>query len=176
MKRLFFIITLISAALAATAQNRPVEIRDDIAEAEIDGEEYTVFSYTQKDGTFGYWLGLGDIDRIPGKLFFLNEVNETCIYLGATAEEALSTLDTIVACFDMGDKKREFPAMMSIGRPLMYSGTAECFVIKGLLSKRLCFRFTHEDYTTDSYLKKSGAKNLRGTFKFNARKELKSGN
>ena len=175
MKRIIILIAFSLAAFGAAAQHRPVEIRDDIVEAESNNEEYTIFSYTQKDGSFGYWLGLGDVDRIPGKIFVFDDFTETCIYLGATAAEALSTLDTIVACFTMGDKTREFPAMMSIGRPLMFSGTAECFVQKGLLGKRLCFRFTHENYTTESCLNKSGAKNLRSTFKFNARKELKNG-
>ncbi|MBP5516282.1 MAG: hypothetical protein J6X86_04950 [Bacteroidales bacterium] len=174
MKRNFLFIAFVLAVLGATAQNRPVEIRDDIVEAENNGESYTVFSYTLKDGSFGYWLGLGDVDHIPGSIFVFDGVTETCIYLGATATEALATLDTIVECFDMGDQTREFPAMMSIGLPLVFNGTATCFVQKQLIGKRLCFRFTHEGYTTESFLNRAGAKNVRNTFKFNARKELKT--
>lgn len=177
-KTLFICMAFVLASLCATAQNPKIgaEIRDDIVEAESNGNEYTIFFYKQKDGTCGYWLGLGGVDNIPGSPIVFDQVTETCIYLGATAADALATLDDIVASFKMPlTEKRDFPAMLAVGRPLAINGTAACFVQKVLFGRRLCFRLTHEKYTTDSYLTKSGAKNLRSTFKFNARKALKEG-
>lgn len=175
MKRIFLIIALVVVAACSMAQDNRVCVRDEIAEAGADDKEYTIFTYTWKDGTFGYYLGLGGTDRIPGSPIVYDRVTETCIYLGATATEALATMDTIIECFKMErGVTREFPAAMAVGRPLMHRGTATCRVQNQLFGKRLIFRFTKDDYTTESNLIRSGAKSIRGTFKFNARKELKN--
>ena len=170
-------IVMTLACLGATAQNRPVEIRDDVAEAEFNGNDYTIFSYTMKDGSFGYYLGLGGYVNIPGTPLAVDGITETCIFLGTTAAEALATLDTIVACFDMeSGATRDFPAMLAIGRPLKNDGIAVCSVQKLIFSKSLCFRFVNGDYKTESYITKSTVKSLRTSFKFNMRKELKNNN
>lgn len=175
MKRFFFTLAFVFMALCSMAQGNRVCIRDEVAENETNNKDYTIFTYTWKDGTFGYYLGLGAPDNIPGSPIVFDEVTETCIYLGASATEALAMMDTIISCFNMGKGvSREFPAAMAVGRPLMHRGNATCYLQKLLFGKRLAFRFTQNGYTTETFLIRSGAKMIRSSFKFNARKELKN--
>ena len=102
-----FILSLSACmALTAMAQDQPVGIRVDASEYEVnDEEQYTIFSYLDESGVYGYYLSLAHNDD---KLTFFTEgtstsigvVDEVCMWLGADREAAFAMMDTLLALFD----------------------------------------------------------------------------
>jgi len=177
MKRIFICIALVLATFGVMAQTKTSGIRNEVTKIEGDdnGKEFSIFSYTSKDIPFGYWLGLGEVNNNLGFPFVFEGVTETCIYLGSNSTEVVATLDSLLNCFSLGTDTREFPAMMAVGRPLKHKGMAVCSVERRFIFKRLCIRFTHQGYTTESFLTKSEVKYLRRGFLFNEQKEQNTG-
>ena len=90
MKRSIMIaVVTIMATMTIQAQNIPTGMRMEIAESEGDKTEFSIFSYKDEDGTFGYYLGLGRVlhilplfrDDITDASF--DDIKETCIWLGS---------------------------------------------------------------------------------------------
>lgn len=173
MKRIVLTLALAVAALFAVAQNQPSGIRMEIAEATVNEERYCIFTYADADGTFGYYLSLGHEEEsfsIGGGFGTIgaSRYDETCLYLGATRNEALAMLDTLLSFYD-----REpgtvvaVPARMSTGGERMGQDiSVECEVHKKLLGgKRLVFRFPSGRRTGEVYLGKSTVKQLRWSLK-----------
>ena len=91
MKRFLLVLAAIMATLSPQAQQKeiPANIRLEVAEAEQDNAQYSIFIYKDDDGTFGYYLGLGGsggvfaITENDNVSFSIQDVRETCIWLGA---------------------------------------------------------------------------------------------
>ena len=171
-------ILLLLGALAlgtANAQNQPAGMRVEVAETETDHGEYSIFTYkdTDEDDTFGYYLSLGRVadflgaDEILGMQ--VQNIHEVTIRLGATTDEALATIASILDLFGKDvDTTVEFQGRAAtngfqLGEPV----TATCTVVKKMLGgKRLQFLFPEGKRQARAYLSKSVLKELRTELKF----------
>ena len=172
MKKLF--IAFVCALVAATsfAQNLPSGIRDEIVEISENEDQYTVFGYKDQDGTFGYYLSLGHVYPILEILSedssaSISNIEETCLYMGATKEDIIPFLDSLLEMIDQEPgATAKFPCRKSnrVGM-LTESGTATAMVVKRFLqTKRLSFIFTSGSHTVEADLTKSTIKSLRTSF------------
>ena len=169
-KCLMIIAATMMAAMSASAQNIPAGMRMEVAEAETDNSEYSIFTYKDDDETFGYYLGLGRVinyvsifrDDITDMAF--EDIKETCIWLGATYDEAYATLDDILDLFGKDvDTTVEFKGRAATGGDrLGEPNTSVCVVQKKPLGgKRLLFRFNCGKRQAETYLGKTVVKELR---------------
>lgn len=163
-------------AMSAQGQkNQPVGMRVEVAEAETDNGEYSIFTYkdTDEDDSFAYYLSLGRLTDFLGADEILGlqvqNVHEVTIRLGATTDEALATIATILDLYDKDvDTTVEFQGRAAtngfkLGEPV----TATCTVVKKALGgKRLQFLFPEGNRQGRAYLSKSMLKTLRTNFKF----------
>lgn len=171
MKRILTVIALAIVTLSAFAQkNTPAGMRMEIVEIEQDDNEFSIFTYKDDDGTVGYYLSLGHVYRLlevtrnDESDFTLDHVNETCLFLGADAEEASATIETLMELFDAPlATVKEFPCRLSTGAErLGEPATTSCSVVKRLLQgKRLCFMFQSGGHTVQADLTKPALKSLR---------------
>lgn len=159
-------------ALPSQAQNQPAGMRMEVAEAETDKGEYSIFTYVDEDGTFGYYLSLGRTSAFLGADEILGmqvkNYDETTISLGATYDEALATLDRLVELYDKDlDTTVELPGRAATkGVQLGEPTTSQCTVVKKPLGgKRLQFVFTYGKHTAHAYLTKQVVKELRSELK-----------
>lgn len=172
------ILLLAAAALMAAtstfAQNQPAGMRVEVAEAETDNGEYSIFTYkdTDEDDSFGYYLGLGRVtdflgaDEILG--MELQNIHEVTIRLGATTDEAMATIASILDLYDKDvDTTVKFSGRAATnGFQLGDSVTSTCIVVKKPLGgKRLQFLFPSGNRQARCYLQKSVLKELRTNFK-----------
>lgn len=176
MKRILTIIALVIVTLPAFAQKQksiPAGMRMEICEAEQNDNAYSIFTYKDEDGTFGYYLSLGRVYRLlevttDNSNMTLDHVNETCLLLGSTADEAAASLDALFEMFDapVGTVK-DYPCRLTTGaESLGDSSVATCMVVKRLLEgKRLNFLFKRGNHTVSADLTKSAIKTLRWNFK-----------
>ena len=166
------------AAMSVNAQNQPAGMRVEVAEAETDHGEYTIFTYkdTDEDVSFGYYLSLGRVTDFLGadEIFGMEvqNIHEVTIRLGATTEEALATIGAILDLYGKDvDTTVEFQGRAAtngfqLGEPV----TTTCMVVKKPLGgKRLQFLFPEGQRQGRAYLSKSTLKELRTNFKFDIR-------
>ena len=184
MKQILFIMTAILVMgfhfSSATAQSIPTGMRIEMASHEDDDEEFEIFAYKDQDGTFGYYLSLGQITKLMDIIIdpqFTNtsfdDIKETCLCLGATPEEAFATIDSLLELYDKEvGTTVEFPCRASLGvNKLGAADTTTCVVKKKPLGgKRLQFLFTCGNRRAESYLYKSVLKSLRQEFRRSERK------
>ena len=179
MKKLLTMLVLGVMTLSTVqAQNQPAGMRVEIADAETDHGEYTIFSYkdTDDNDSFGYYLSLGRVadflgaDEILG--MEVQNIHEVTIRLGANTEEALATIGTILDLYDKDiDTTVEFQGRAAtsgfkLGEPV----TTTCTVVKKMLGgKRLQFLFPEGKRQARAYLSKSVLKELRTNFKIDIR-------
>ena len=160
---------------AAQAQNQPTGMRVEVAEAETDHGDYSIFTYkdTDDDDSFGYYLSLGRVSDFLGADEFLGmevkNLHEVTVRLGGTTDEALATIGTILDLYDKDlDTTVEFSGRAAtsgfkLGEPV----TTTCTVVKKTLGgKRLQFLFPEGKRQGRAYLSKSTLKELRTDFKF----------
>jgi hypothetical protein len=173
MKRIFTIIAFACITLFAFSQNIPAGMRMELTEVEENNNEYSIFTYKDQDGTFGYYMSLGhvyhllEIIRDDVTDMSLDHIEETCLWLGANPEEALATIEALLEMLDKPEgTTAEYPCRISTGAGrLGDSSTAFCFVVKRLLQgKRLCFHFQVRNHTAEADLTKSAIKSLRWNF------------
>ena len=177
MKRQLFILLLSTMTLgtASAQHNQPTGMRVEVAEAETDHGEYSIFTYQDSEdvGTFGYYLSLGRITDFLGADEILGmevkNLHEVTIRLGATTNEALATIEAILELYDKDlDTTVEFPGRAAtsgfrLGDPV----TATCMVVrKPIGGKRMQFIFPEGKHQARAYLSKSVLKQLRTNFKF----------
>ena len=120
-KRIFFrmMVTVLLSTIAFGTINaqtkQPVGMRMEVAEAETDHGDYSVFTYkdTNDDDTFGYYMSVArtnkalEGDEILG-MEVLN-IKEFAIWLGNNCDDALSTLDSILDLYSKDlDTSTEF--------------------------------------------------------------------
>ena len=173
MKQILISIALAFMTLFAFSQNIPAGMRMELAEVGEDNNQYSVFSYLDEDGTFGYYMGIGHEiplleifrDDITDALF--NHIDETCLWMGNTADEASAFLDSLMEMFDEENGTiREFPCRLSTGAEMLGdSSVANCIIVKRFLqAKRLCFQFRSGNHTAEADVTKSSLKSLRWSF------------
>lgn len=161
-------------AMSVNAQKQPAGMRVEVAEAETDHGEYSIFTYkdSNEDDSFGYYLSLGRVadflgaDEILG--MEVQNIHEVTIRLGATTDEALATIGSILDLYDKDvDTTMEFQGRAAtngfqLGEPV----TTTCTVVKKMLGgKRLQFLFPEGKRQGRAYLSKSTLKELRTNFK-----------
>ena len=171
MNRILYFIALLLVSFAATAQSHVAGIRSEVAEVTVNDEDvYTLFTYTDDDGTFGYYLSLGHVDErfsLGGRLgtFSFSSFDEVCLCMGADRDEAFASFDTLLALFDREPGTViELPARVSkhavsLGQHI----DVACEVRKKLLGgRRLWFYFPSDSGREGVvYLNKSSVKQLR---------------
>lgn len=145
-------------------------MRMEIAEDEDGDNEFSIFTYKDDDGTFGYYLSLGRVFRVMDILFDGNtdtsfdHIDEVCLCLGATAEQAKVSLELLLSYFDEDiNTIAEFPARMStgaekLGKPTIINCVVKKKFIKG---KYLQFNFVSGKHSAEADLSKSTVKFLK---------------
>jgi len=177
MKRILLLaVTAMMTVLNGNAQNIPVGIRMEVAESEGDKSEYSIFTYKDEDGSFGYYLSLGRItsfleaDEILG--MSVENIKEMCICLGSTSDEAFAALDSIIDLYNLEvETSVELQGRTTTdGGRLGEPTTSVCTVKKKPLGgKRLEFLFSCGSRQGRVYLTKSVVKELRMEFRMDKR-------
>ena len=154
--------------------NMPVGMRMEVAECGSDDNTYSIFSYKDDDGTVAYYMSLGreyNLLEVEGGIlgnFTLDHIDEFCLNIGQTPEEAIAYLDTLLTLFDMEKGTAfEFPCRLaSWGGKLGEPSVATCVVVKRFLQgKRLCFQFKSGNRLAETDLTKMAVKSLRLSMK-----------
>ena len=165
------VFTLSFDTFQASAKDIPAGVRMEIAETEDDDNVFTLFTYKDKEGGFAYYLGLGkeyniseklDIELLGGTLSVSN-IDEVCLCLGVTPEEAKASLNVILSFFDEdANTIAEWPARMSTGSEVLGKPTIiHCVVKKKLIGgKHLKFQFVSGKHSAEADLSKSTVKFL----------------
>ena len=163
-----FMLTL--DAFTASAKDKALGMKLEIVETDDDDNQFSIFTYQEKDGPIAYYMGVGnefnfsevfDIEILGGSL---SQIDEVCLYLGATADEALATIDEMLALYDKNvDDIFEFQGCKITGSgQLGDPTTVTCVVKKKFLSgKFLRFYFVSGKHNAESDLGKSTLKFLR---------------
>ena len=175
MKKLLTMLLLSTIALGTVqAQKQPAGMRVEVADAETDNGEYSIFTYkdTDEDDSFGYYLSLGRVTDFLGADEILGmevkNLHEVTIRLGGSTDEALTTIGTILDLYDKDvDTTAEFSGRAATnGFQLGEAVTSTCVVVKKTLGgKRLQFLFPEGQRQGRAYLSKSVLKELRANFK-----------
>ena len=172
MMKILLVILLLALTIAPNVRaqkDSPVGMRMEISESGRDNCSYSLFTYKDEDGTFGYYLSLGGGNLMlsitsDNSEFSISDFRETCLWLGATADEAFAMLDTLLALYDkeVGTVK-EFRGRTTAGADYLTDVNSNtCIVKKKLLGgRRLQFSFVSGRYTCEIYLPKSVVKELR---------------
>lgn len=166
---LAFLAAVLLAVLPVCAQNYTPGVRYESTEISVNDEVYTVFSYTDDDGSFGYYLSIAHVDEIlsvstPRSSASISNIYEACLWLGNSRDEALHFLDEMLSLFEQeAGTVREMPARMTtLSDRLGDDIQLVCEVKKKLLGgKRLLLYFPVGRYEGQTYLNKSTVKQLR---------------
>ena len=169
MKRILTTLVLACMTLFAVAQNIPVGMKMEVAEVGQDDNEYSIFSYKDPDGTFGYYLSVGHVFQLLELLFDNSSssfglVDETCLVMGETLDDASAFLDTLLEMLEEAPgTMADFPCRLSTGADQLFvPSTANAIVVKRFLqAKRLCFHFVSGSHTAEVDLTRSAIKSLR---------------
>ena len=169
MKRILTTLVLACVLTSAWAQDFPAGMRNEIVEIEQNEDEYSLFTYKDEDGAFGYYLSLGRVFPILEAEIFggqtsISHMDETCLCLGATKEEALATIEQLLALLEepAGTTAAFQCRRSSGGERLSVPDQANCVVVKRFLQgKRLNFQFVSGGHTADVDLTRSTLKTLR---------------
>ena len=103
MRKLWTMLLLSTLTMSAVyaQKSHPVGVRMEVAEAETERGEYSIFTYKDADDTFGYYLGVSrstdtlGTDNVLG--FDMSGFREIAIWLGATSDEAMSAHSFLVS-------------------------------------------------------------------------------
>lgn len=175
MKKKIMILLLSAMTMtAAHAQSQPAGMRVEVAEAETDHGDYSIFTYkdSEADDSFGYYLGLGRTAKFLGADEILgleiHNLHEVTIWLGSDTDEAMAALASLLDLYGKAVettvefKGRAATNGFKLGDPV----TTICVVKKKLIGgKRLEFFFPEGKHIAHVYLPKSVVKELRTTFK-----------
>ena len=180
MKRLFAFFFSSLIATVVLAQNGPVGVRMERASVGEDDWEYTLFSYRDADGTFGYYLGVGvefnllEVFRDDIKDMTFGHVDEVCIWLGPDRAAAMETIDRMLSWYD-AEIGTIFPlearGVNGGGETLDGPIKADCILVKRILQgRRLCFNFVSGTHTARADLKRGALKTLKRIFAYEGRR------
>ena len=184
MKKNFLLILAALIWMCSTSVSsqtkQPKGMRMEVAEAETDKGDYTIFTYIDNDDTFGYYLSLVretdflGADEILG--IEVKNVSETTIWLGATADDAFATIDNILTLYEKDlETTAEFQGRdTKNGTHLGDGNIVKCKVVKKTLGgKRLEFFFPQGNRIAHAYLTKQVLKELRSEFKMSKKLQPK---
>ena len=174
IKRLFLLLfgtLMLSAAYAQMKQ--PAGMRVEVAEAETDNGDYSIFTYMDSDAadSFGYFLSLGRVTDFLGSTEILGmevkNIHEVIVCLGSTTDEALATIGSMLDLYDEDvNTSVEFKSRAAGPSQLGDPVNSTCVVVKKPLGgKRLQFLFPSGEHQARCYLPKSVLKELRMNFK-----------
>ena len=174
MKKLVFgiITTLCFLFIQSTvAQNNiPVGMRIEVAECGSDDNTCSIFYYKDEDSSAAYYMSLGreyNIVYVESSIIgdlSVDHIDEFCLNIGQTADEAIAYLDTLLTIFEMETGTvLEFPCRTATwADKLGEHGVATCFVVKRFLQgKSLCFQFKSGNRIAQTDLSKMAVKSLR---------------
>ena len=174
MKRILLIaIVALLSEVKMQAQNIPAEMRMEVTSVEQDKNEFEVFTYKDKDGTFGYYLSLGRVVKLRNifvdpefTTVSFDHIDETCLYLGSTYDEAYKMLgDLLDLCKEELGTEKEFSMRASKGNGELLGDRyiTVCQVGKKPIvgGKRLEFFFAKGVFTCHLRLNKTAIKQLR---------------
>ena len=172
MKRIFLSLAIAFTTLSAFAQNQPAGIRMELFEVEENDNGFSLFTYKDDDGTFGYYMGVTrsfDILSIftDDSDSSFSHIDEACIWLGANAEEAQATLESMMTLLDAAPGTvAQFSSRRTAGAErLTVPDTVTATVVKPfILGKRLNFLFVSGSHTAEADLTRSTLKSLRSGF------------
>lgn len=147
--KLLILSLSVAMALTSAAQNEPVGVRMESSQIEVNEEEkYTVFSYLDDDGTYGYYLSLAYEQELLSVVSdhsssSIGVEDEVCLWLGGDREAAFAMLDTLLTFFDREPGTTvAMPARTCMGERLKDKIEINCVVQKKFLGgKRLVFHF-----------------------------------
>ena len=158
-------------AFSASAKDKTLGMKLEIVETDDNDSQFSIFTYQEeKGGPVVYYLGIGrefEASEVFGFEIFggsLSHIDESSLYLGATADEALASLDAILELFDKDvDFETEFPGRLTTGSgQLGDPTTVACVVKKKFLSGIfLRFYFVSGKHNAEADLGKSSLKFLR---------------
>ena len=165
------IFTLTLNAFTASAKGLNSGMKLEIVETDDNDSQFSIFTYQEeKGGPVVYYLGIGrefEASEVFGFEIFggsLSHIDECALYIGATADEALASLDTLFDLFDKDvDFETEFPGRLTTGSGQLGDPTTiACEVKKKVLSgKFLRFYFVSGKHNAEADLGKSSLKFLR---------------
>ena len=164
-----FMLTL--DAFSASAKDKALGMKLEIVETDDNDSQFSIFTYQEeKGGPVSYYMGSGrefEASEVFGFEIFggsLSHIDESAMYLGATADEALASLDALMELFDKDvDFETEFSGRLSTGTGQLGDPTTiACVVKKKFLSgKFLRFYFVSGKHNAEADLGKSSLKFLR---------------
>ena len=159
-------------AFCAVAKDKALGMKLEIVETEDNDNLFALFTYQDKDAPVGYYMGVGkEFDpsevfgfELLGGTLSVSHIDEVGLYLGATADEAMASLDAMLELFDKDvDFKAAFPGRLTTGSGQLGDATkVTCVVKKKFLSgKFLRFYYVSGTRNAESDLGKSTLKFLR---------------
>ena len=170
MLALVAIFTFTLGASSASAKDKGLGMKLEIVETEDNDNQFSIFTYQEKGGPVAYYMGVGhefDASEVFGFEIFggtISHIDEVALYLGATADEALASLDAMFGLYDNDvNFETEFPGRLTTGSGQLGDPTkVACVVKKKLLSgKFLRFYFVSGKHNAEADLGKSTLKFLR---------------
>lgn len=159
-------------AFSALAKDKALGMKLEIVETDDDDNLFALYTYQEQGGPVGYYMAVGkEFDpsevfgyELLGGTLSVSHIDEVGLYLGATAEEAMASLDVILKLFDNDvDFETEFPGRLTTGSGQLGEPTkVTCVVKKKFLSgKFLRFYYVSGTRNAESDLGKSTLKFLR---------------
>lgn len=173
MRRILVSLAAVFIAFSAYAQEIPAGMRMECASVEEDDNVFSVFSYKDNNGTFGYYLGFGRevelMDILRGDItdLSLSHRDEACLYMGETAEEAAAFLDSLKELREKDPGTTVvFPCRLTAGaEQLSVPSTATAVVVDRLFqAQRICFHFQSGSHSAETDLTRSTIKSLQALF------------
>lgn len=179
MRRFISIFICGFLAVSALAQRGPVGMRMECAAASEDDWEYSLFSYLDEDGTFGYYLGVSvvfdilEVFRDDIKDMSFGHADEVCVWMGASRSEVAETLERMLGWYD-AEVGTVFPVeargVNKGGETLDGPVKADCILVRRILQgKRLCFNFVSGSHTARADLRKGVLKTIKRVFEIDGR-------
>ena len=159
-------------AFSASAKDKALGMKLEIVETEDNDNLFALYTYQEKGGPVGYYMGIGkEFDpsevfgfELLGGTLSVSHIDEVGLFLGATADEAMALLDAILELFDKDvDFETEFSGRLTTGSGQLGDPTqVTCVVKKKFLSgKYLRFFYVSGTRNVESDLGKSTLKFLR---------------
>ena len=165
------VFTLTLDSFSASAKDKALGMKLEIVETDDNDSQFSIFTYQEeKEGPVVYYLGIGrefEASEVFGFEIFggsISHIDESAIYLGATADEALASLDALFNLFDKDvDFETEFPGRLTTGSGQLGDPTTLACVVKKkfLKGKFLRFYFVSGKHNAEADLDKSSLKFLR---------------
>ena len=174
MRRFLVSLAAVFIALSAYAQDIPAGMRMECASVEEDDNVFTIFSYKDNDGTFGYYLGIGrEVDLL--EIFrdddlsgvSLGHMDEVCLPMGETIAEAVVFLNSLKELREKDPGTTVvFPCRLTAGaEQLSVPGTATAVVVdRWFQAQRICFHFQSGRHSAEVDLTRSTIKSLQALF------------